>query len=38
MKIPAKKLVIMTIVGVIFTITMERYGVYDRIGRLIWQR
>lgn len=35
MKIPAKKLVIITIVGAIVTVTFEKLGLYDAIVKAI---
>ena len=35
MKIPAKKLVIITIVGAIVTVTLEKLGLYDAIVKAI---
>lgn len=35
MKIPAKKLIIITIVGAIVTVTLEKLGLYDAIVKAI---
>jgi hypothetical protein len=33
--IPVKKLVIMTIIGAIVTVTLEKLGIYDKIARML---